>query len=180
MKKLLDFTIPFKGLGLGAHSFDFQVDQKFFEFFNYSELESGNLRVDLILDRQISHMSLDFHFHGTVRTVCDRCLDEMDYPLDFKESLVIKLGDEIPDARHIGEDVPVISHHETEINVAQFVFEFIVLALPPRKVHPDDADGNPTCDPEMLEKLDEYLAPDSPEGETDPRWDALKNAWKNN
>ena len=63
-----------------------------------------------------------------------------------------------------------------EIDLFHFVYESIVLALPIRIVHEDDADGNPTCDPEVMKRLEEMNAENSEEEQgTDPRWDALKN-----
>jgi uncharacterized metal-binding protein YceD (DUF177 family) len=63
-----------------------------------------------------------------------------------------------------------------ELDLTHFLYETIELALPTQLIHPDDENGNPTCNPEMLQKLAE-LAPKEEQQttETDPRWDALKN-----
>jgi hypothetical protein len=31
------------------------------------------------------------------------------------------------------------------------------LAVPIKKIHPDDKNGNTTCNPEMIEKLNNYI-----------------------
>ncbi len=41
-------------------------------------------------------------------------------------------------------------------------------------MHEDDENGNSTCDPQVLAKLEE-LSQKEEEKESDPRWDALKN-----
>ncbi len=174
VRKLLEFTIPFKGLSFGVHTYDFTVDKKFFEFFEYSEISSADLKVKLKLERQSSHMVLDFKIKGEIKTSCDRCLEDLMLPLKIKDTLIIKIGEEIPDTVYVGEEVPFISHHDTEINIAQFVYEFIVINLPPRKIHREDKDGNSGCNKDMLERLNEYLAPEPSESDYDPRWEALK------
>jgi hypothetical protein len=45
-------------------------------------------------------------------------------------------------------------------------------------VHPNDINGRSTCDPLMLEKLDELRVDD--ENESDARWDELKKLMNNN
>ena len=56
----------------------------------------------------------------------------------------------------------------------EVITEFICISLPIRQVHPEDENGNLTCNPEMLMKLDEYLVEeDEDEEEIDPRWDDL-------
>ncbi len=37
-----------------------------------------------------------------------------------------------------------------------------MLALPIKRVHPDDREGNSTCDPVMLKKLEELIIDEEP------------------
>jgi uncharacterized metal-binding protein YceD (DUF177 family) len=60
----------------------------------------------------------------------------------------------------------------------QHCYEYILLALPIQRVHPDDKNGESTCDPGMLDKLKEHIIIEEPE--TDPRWDELKKLMNNN
>jgi uncharacterized metal-binding protein YceD (DUF177 family) len=52
-----------------------------------------------------------------------------------------------------------------------------MLALPIRKIHPNDSDGKSKCNPAMLQKLNDLRAE---EPESDPRWDQLKKLMNNN
>ena len=72
------------------------------------------------------------------------------------------------------DDIWVLDENTYELDVFHFVYESIMLALPHRLVHEDDENGNPTCDPQVMETL-EKLSHTAEENETDPRWDALKN-----
>jgi uncharacterized metal-binding protein YceD (DUF177 family) len=67
---------------------------------------------------------------------------------------------------------------ENDLDMKQYFYEYIVLALPIKRMHPDDSTGKRTCDPEMLEKLREHIIGE--ENETDPRWDELKKLMNNN
>ena len=41
MKNLKAFLIPFTGLKIGKHQFDYQIDNSFFECFEYVEFNSA-------------------------------------------------------------------------------------------------------------------------------------------
>ena len=49
MKDLKEFNIPFVGLKEGSHLFEYQIDKKFFESFQFDEFNNTNLKADLIL-----------------------------------------------------------------------------------------------------------------------------------
>ena len=73
------------------------------------------------------------------------------------------------------DDIISIAANEHELNISQFVYEYIMLSLPLKRVHPDDKDGNSTCDKEVLDKLNDYIVEEEEEDSKDPRWDGLKD-----
>jgi uncharacterized metal-binding protein YceD (DUF177 family) len=84
----------------------------------------------------------------------------------------VKWGEE---AGEIEDDVLIVGRDEHEIEVGQYLYEFIILALPYQRIHPEDEDGYSTCNPEMLKKLEAHQAQETDQSElTDPRWDVLK------
>ncbi len=167
MRNIKEFDIEFSGLKTGLYSFDFEIDNTFFDFFKNEDAQDGSLKVHVDMDRQERMLVLDFHIFGTVKVVCDRCLDLFDFPVESRQQIIAKFGDEEAEE---DETLIVINEKQHKINVAQFIYEFIILALPIQKIHPDDENGNPTCDPSMLQKLEELQN----QGGTDSRWDALK------
>jgi uncharacterized metal-binding protein YceD (DUF177 family) len=115
-------------------------------------------------------MVLLFNMKGSVMLTCDRCLDEFDIPVDSQTKLIVNFG---KDNSEDSEEIITISESENEINVAQFIYESIHLALPMKRVHPDDEKGNSTCNSEVMKKLQEHTSETS-EDNDDPRWDILK------
>jgi uncharacterized protein len=168
-----NYVIPIYGLKEGMHEYNFEVDAEFFESFENADISGGDLKVMVNLDKKSQFMKLDFHIRGTLRTTCDRCLDEFDFPLDIREKLFVRFGDE---SVEISDNVIVISREESRLSIAQYIYEFSALALPVKRMHPVDANGQSGCNSEMIRKLNEHLS--SHKGETDPRWDALKKFMK--
>ena len=176
MKKLAAFTIPFVGLKQGKHFFDYQINKEFFEHFDYDEFHDADVKVDLLFEKKATMMELVFKASGVVKVDCDLTSETYDQPIEGDLLIVVKFGDEFNDDN---EELLILPHGEFQINVAQFIYELIVLSVPLKRVHPGVLDGS--LESEVLEKLEE-LSPkeadieDSENGEDiDPRWNKLKN-----
>lgn len=174
MSILSHYNIAFKGLSLGKHVFEFVVDDKFFREFDGGVVDEGTVNVRLTLEKQSSLMTFWFDIKGSVRVQCDRCLEMYDQPIESRERIFVRLGER---ENIEGDDLIWISPDDYQLNVAQLIYEFIGLAIPIKKVHPDDQNGNSTCDPEMIEKLNKYMVR---EDETEnPVWKDLKKLLDN-
>ena len=152
------------------HQFDFEIDDSFFELFENSEIKSGRLGVQLELEKNEKLMHLHFTFSGLVTVMCDRCLDDFEMPVNSSAQIIIKQGK----YRHEEtEEIDIIPESATEINVAQYIYEFISLSLPVKKVHPENKKGEALCNKTILKKLKEHESKKN--NDIDPRWDQLKN-----
>ena len=166
------------GLKQGKHQFEYDIDNKFFEHFEYDDFNSANVKVDLELEKKPTMLELAFRASGTVYVYCDLTNEPYDQPIDSELFLVIKFGQEYNDDN---EDLLILPHGEYEVNIQQYIYELIVLAVPSKRVHPGVLDG--TLKSEVLEKLDE-LSPREKEikaeEDIDPRWEKLKNLLNDN
>jgi len=168
MGYLAQFKIQFVGLSPGEHSFNYSIDSQFFSQFENSVIQQGDLVVDLKLKKQDNLMLLGFNIEGLLHVKCDRCAGDFDLPVKGFRELIMKPGDE---EKELSENLVVISRNAHEINVAQYIYEFITLMVPSRIVHPDDAKGISGCDKKTLAVIKQL------EGKTkkaDERWEALK------
>lgn len=169
------YTIPLSGLKEGRHTFDFEIDKEFFEQFEESEVKEGRLIANVVMDKRSTHLDLAIMISGEVKICCDRCLELFFHPVVCENRLLVKFGKTIED---IDPDILSLPVGEHELDLQQHIYEYIHLALPIKRVHPNDKNGKSTCDPEMLKKLEELIIDE--EKEIDPRWDKLKNLMNNN
>jgi uncharacterized protein len=165
------YTIRVSGLVEGNHDFSFELDQKFFASLEETEIENGNVRAEVVLEKKVGLLALHFHLLGEVEVPCDRCLEPFNAKIETDQKIFVKLGES---PGEIENDVIVIHRDDHEIDVAQYLYEFILLALPYKRVHSDDENGVPECDPEMLRRLKELQVIEEKKDQTDPRWDRLK------
>ena len=166
-----DFIINFGSLAAGEHEFEFEVKDSFFKRFENSIIEKGAVNVLVVLEKKDKMLLLDFTMEGTVTVQCDRCLENLDIDIEGFNELIVKIGEE---KEELSEKVVVISSKEYEIDVAQYIYEFITLMIPMRNVHDENENGQ-KCNPEILKELEKHITHESPEAPSDPRWDALKN-----
>lgn len=180
MRNLKAFTIPFVGLKQGKHQFEFDIDNEFFEHFEYDEFNGANVKVDLILEKKSTMLELTFKASGTVNLNCDLTNEPFDQPIESGLFLVVKFGEEYNDDN---EDLLILPHGEYEINVQQYIYELIVLAVPSKRVHPGVINGS--LQSEVLDKLEELSPKENKETkekeeDIDPRWNKLKNLLNDN
>jgi uncharacterized metal-binding protein YceD (DUF177 family) len=171
MKDLKEFNIQFVGLKEGKHEFKYSIDNKFFEAFNFDEYVSSSIEVSLSFVKKSTLFELIFIAEGSVEVPCDVTNELYNQEIDSELPLVVNFGPEFNDDN---EEILILPHEAYEFNVAQFIYEMIVLAVPNKRVHPKVLDG--TMESEALKKLRELQIKKVKTVEiTDPRWDKLKN-----
>ncbi len=173
MKRLKEFTIPFVGLKLGNHHFEYNIEQAFFKHFEYEDFNGAKVSVEVVLEKKTTLLELHFKISGSVNVNCDLTNEPYDQNIENEFDLVVNFGDEYNDENI---DILVVPHGEYEINIQQYIYELIVLAVPNKRIHPGVKDG--TLNSDILDKLEE-LSPKLNEEkkakeETDPRWNTLK------
>ena len=169
--KKSEYVIPFSGLKEARHSFEFEIDKEFFENIPDSLVDDGNVKVDFVLEKRSSMLILEFEIQGLLTSPCDRCNEPVEIEVEASEKLYVKFTDE---SMEDTDEIIILSESDYEIDIAPYIYEFIVLAAPSRRVHEEGE-----CDEEYLNKLEEYshleIDESEEEEEIDPRWAKLKN-----
>ena len=171
MKNLKTYLIQFSGLKIGKHQFDYQLDNSFFEHFNYDDFNNVDIKVDLILEKKNTMLELNFKHKGVVNVPCDLTNEPFDLPVKSKLKLIVNFGDSFNDEN---EELLILPHGEFQVDVSQYIYEMVVLSVPFKRIHPGVKDG--TLKTDVLDKLDK-LSPkeeNKEEENIDPRWENLK------
>ena len=145
VERLNGYTIAFKGLKNGSHDFVFPIDGALFAAYEQSEIKDGAGEVRVTMQRSEQQLVLDVTIDARVVVACDRCLEDLTLPIAYEGRLLVKFADE---EREYDGEVLWLFPRESEVDLAQYVYESIVLSLPYRRVHPEGG-----CDPTMLERF---------------------------
>ena len=177
MNKTKEFLIPFIGLKLGKHHFEYYINNVFFEIFDYQEFNNSNIKVNVVLEKKSTLLELSFKHKGIVNVPCDMTNEEFDLPIKGKMNLIVRFGDTF---NNDNEELLILPHGEYQVDIAQYIYEMIALSVPLKRIHPGIKDGS--LQTEALTKLKELTITELKKEHTkeqekeniDPRWDKLK------
>ena len=176
MERDNQYIILLDGLEEKEYSFDFKTDDAFFQSYDKGEIKGG----EVTLLKKKTSMLLHLDLSGKVKLVCDRCLELYDQDIAISDDILVNYGDETN--FDTNSDAVTLSREADKIDISEFIYEYSHFALPIAHYHPDDADGNPTCNAKMIELIDKYKVEETEKTEDaiDPRWEALRELKNNN
>ena len=145
------YTIPYKGMKEGSHTFKWSVGGDFWKARPEGGILGGEIEVEALLEKGVTGaMRLEVGMTGSVTVPCDRCLEDCSLPVSYRGKLAVKVSDQ----EHPFEgDIMWLSPGESAIDLEQYIYESVVLSLPLQRVHPEDVHGQPLCNPAMLERF---------------------------
>jgi uncharacterized metal-binding protein YceD (DUF177 family) len=165
------YRVNLLGLSHSIHHFEYDLGPEFLKKYDSGLVSEGSFKAQVAIDKRETFLDVSFAIQGSVKLICDRSLDEFDHPIDLSSKIIFKYGDE---DKEISEDVMMIHRGTESLELGKFIYEFIALSIPMKKLHPrfkDESDEEGgiiyTSDPE--EKKEEI----------DPRWEMLKKLNKN-
>ena len=190
MSKFEQYNIVLKDIKEGSRTVELTLDDTYFKKIDSPEVQRGNVKTTVTVHKKTTAYELQFNLDGFVYVPCDRCLDDMEQPISYKEKLLVKFGDKFAEE----DDIVIVPEADGAINIAWFLYEFIVLNIPIKHVHPTGE-----CNKSMVSKLKKHIArqkdddddsdddvfdfeeeEDFSDESTDPRWDKLQNIIDNN
>lgn len=191
MSKFELYNVVLKDINNETRVIEFELDDAYFKKIDSPEVQKGNVKAKVSVQRKLSTFDIVFTLDGSITIPCDRCLDDMEQPIHYKEKLQVKFGDKFAEE----DEIVIVPELEGAINVAWFLYEFIVLNIPIKHVH---ATGE--CNKTMVVKLKRHITRQkddtdddnssieldddddftTDEVQTDPRWDGLQNITENN
>ncbi len=192
MSKFEQYNVVLKDISTEVRMLEYDLDNVYFKKIDSPEVQKGNVKAKVTVQKKQNIFELQFSLEGSVIIPCDRCLDDMEQPIHYKEKLQVKLGEKFSEE----DEIVIVPESDGGINIAWFLYEFIVLNIPIKHVH---ATGE--CNKTMVTKLRKHITrqkdDDDEEGtalvfddedddfttdeaQTDPRWDGLKNITENN
>lgn len=164
------YKIDIQSLTFKQHEYHFEGDSKFFDTFENSPVNKGKWECGLILDKSETMIQINFSIKGEVELICDRSLKAFRYQLNFSQRSIFKYGEEWEE---LDDEITIIPRNLDQLNIGSLIFEYIVLNLPMRKIHPDLNEEE--WDEDLIYSTDEeFENEEAEEQEVDPRWENLK------
>lgn len=170
MKTLKEFIIPYLGIAEGSHQYTFEIDKDFFRHFEKSKIQEGSIEVAVNFIKQGRMVILEISGQGHFKAECDRCMSEIDVPIDIEDKVILKLTGE----RAVkNEEVVYLDSNTSHIDLSPFIYESIHLHLPFKNVRSCEEEAFKFCDQSALENLGKRQESSSEVRESP--WKALMN-----
>jgi uncharacterized metal-binding protein YceD (DUF177 family) len=181
MKVLDAYQIPILSLEDKSYRHTFEGADDFFQAFEQEWVEKGQFSSVVELNKSASMIQVELKIEGSIRLICDRSLEEFDYPFEVDEKLIYKYADH---SEEMGNNLFLLDRKSPKLDLSQDLFDFIALQVPMKKLHPrylqeaEALEGNQFI--YSTEKVSADQATEKAEKDMDPRWAALKNLKDNN
>jgi uncharacterized metal-binding protein YceD (DUF177 family) len=160
-----EFSVNILGLSKSVHRFEFELNEDFFKRYGQEVVANGKFTTQVSLDKRETFIEADFTINGSAFLVCDRSLEEFDFPVAIHKKVVFKYG-EVP--QEVSDEIIIITQDQDRLDLGQLMYEFIALQIPMKKLHPrfknDENDG----------LVYTSSTKEDDDGKIDPRWEALK------
>jgi len=169
MKELGRFELALHSMVDEAYHFEYEIDGRFFDELRQELVQNGNFFVRVDLEKNAEIIVLDIQHDGKVSTACDRCLEEIDLPVNDKVQIIIKFVEE----DRMDDEVTYLLKGTERLNLAPFIFEAISLSLPLVNRYDCERDEKAPCNDKVLSILEGREQAEREE--TSPVWDELKN-----
>jgi uncharacterized protein len=176
MKLLRTYDIELPKLkDLLTESFEYELTEPFFQLFEDSIVKKGNLNAKVDVVKTPTMVQMHFFIHGVVELTCDRSLELFDYQINSDKKLIFKYSEV---EGEISDEIIGVSKEVVKINIAQYLYEFIGIEIPMKKIHPKFQQQNQEEDDSETELI--YTTSKNEETENtieepiDPRWLALE------
>ncbi len=181
MNQLRQYDINIIGLEPKRYEFDYSSDEAFFQALDQQLIKRGNVQTHLVLDKSETMLRLDFAITGVVERTCDRSLDLYDEQVNTRQTLFLKFADR---NEELTDEIELIERNTATINVARYIFDYIVLSMPMKGLHPRfrDEDEDDLSEGKLIYSSDAVVEGDESDDEkpaVDPRWEALRKLSNN-
>ena len=159
------FTLPLAGMPFGHTDYQYVINDSFFEDRDYSEVKKGVVNLHLGVEKMETMFVLTMKFEGKVVLQCDRCGDDYEQAIANSAEIYLKYGAEKGDE---DQDVIIITKNDSEFDLSDLIYEYIILSLPIHRTHDDES----LCNQEVLAKLHNFSQSEATTEEDE------ENPWK--
>lgn len=145
------YQLNLKALGTEPLHEKFVLHDDFFRGFEQSEVLGGDVEVDYTLLKKSDTFNLKMHLTGFVQVICDRCLENIDIPIEIEDDVNILMGKDAD----TDSDPVIVSEVDGKYNIGWRILETILLSLPLERIHKEGE-----CNKDMINFLNEHLIQD--------------------
>ena len=168
----MDYIIPLNGWAAGERIYRWQAGIKFFQMFDNAEILDAAVEIEAKAVKSGHYIGVDLDIQGTVTVACDRCLEDLELPVEAHPAFSVKFGEEAASEeegiREGSREILFLSASDSDLDLSQVIYDYVCLSLPMQRVHPEGE-----CNPDTVKFLGQEPGNEEA-GETNSPFAALK------
>lgn len=144
----MEYKVHISGLADGKYEYEFPIGKELFEEFGSSLVEGAHLTAKVVLEKGSGWMNVSCDVSGTITTLCDRCLEPLELPMNYSSTMAVKHA-KLGEDTEVSDDFIIVDHSDGELDLKQFLYDNICINIPLKKTH-----RRGECNPLMIKKLE--------------------------
>ena len=147
----MEYVIPLNGWAAGEREYRWQAGNEFFQKFDNAEILDAAVEIEARAVKSGHYIGVDLDIRGSVTVACDRCLEDLQLPVEAHPAFSVKYGEKAAaeeEMREGSREIILVSVADTELDLSQAIYDYVCLSLPMQRVH---ADGE--CNPDTVRFL---------------------------
>ena len=152
--------VDLNGLSSGERLWSGALDGKFFVSFGNTEILDADVSVEIKARKNEAKVLVDVLMKGSLTVNCDRCLEELQIPVESEALLEVRHEGRTETAPEDDRELVFIGVEETELDLSQVVYDYLCLSLPIQRHHEDGQ-----CNPQALKYLNPGKSDEIPEND---------------
>ncbi len=165
---LKEYKISPAGLKKEVHPFTFELTETFFANFEDALIQKCEIQVNVNFDNRKEPFILEMDIDGVIWSDCDKCTSTIPITLHSSFTFYVKYTTDEAMKDLDEMEIIYISKDEQEIDLAQFLYDFVHLSIPTHVIC-DNPGNTEYCDMEIIGLLEQQ----EQENTIDPRWGDL-------
>lgn len=114
-------------------------NELFIYFDKENDLKNPNGECNIQIDKRDGLIEMYFNIIGDVILNCDRSLKEFTFEINKKKKIIIKF-EKIEE--EINDEIVFVKQNTDIINISKFIYEFFLLSIPLKRIHPSLVNEN--------------------------------------
>ena len=173
----MNYVIPLNGWAAGERNYRWHAGNEFFQKFDNTEILDAAVEVEARAVKSGHYIGVDLDIRGHVTVACDRCLEDLQLPVEAHPAFSVKFGEEVSSEEEMREgsrEILFLSASDTDLDLSQVIYDYVCLSLPMQRVHEEGG-----CNPDTVRFLG-HEPVDEEAGETNSPFAALKGLFDEN
>ena len=125
----MEYVIPLNGWAAGEREYRWQAGNEFFQKFDNAEILDAAVEIEAMAVKSGHYIGVDLDIQGRVTVACDRCLEDLQLPVEAHPAFSVKFGEEEvsseEEMREGSREILFLSASDSDLDLSQVIYDYV-------------------------------------------------------